>query len=146
MERTTWETVIAIIIGIFLGTMVAVSLWLVKSGKMHLTLPQKSVMVKTNSAPAPTLKTAIPELLVSQPVNNSVVNNKTITVSGRALDFSLVIISQIGGDTPVKADNNGAFKSDISLDEGDNEIAVTALWPDGQTKQQILIIVYQKKT
>lgn len=146
MERTTWETITAIIVGILLGALVAVSLWFVKSGKIHFALPQKTIspIATKKTEPKPNVAQSA-ELTVSQPQNYSVLSEKSLTLTGSAAGSSLILVSQNSGDTVLKADKNGSFKTEVTLIEGDNEINLLALWPNGETKEQKIIIVYQKK-
>lgn len=144
MERTTWETVFAIIVGVVLGTLVAISIWFVKTGRINLNFA--SQMTKTVVTPTPISSPQSPfTLLISQPHDGSVTSDQKITVAGKTERFARVIVSQNNQDTIARADQDGLFKVNLTLDEADNEILVTSMAKNGETKQETLIIVYQKK-
>lgn len=72
-----------------------------------------------------------PELSVTNPVNNYVTNNPSVTISGTASDVTSGLFSvavKINANAPVAVDVNadGSFTYDISLTEGANTIVVTA--------------------
>ncbi len=143
MERTTLETVAAIIVGIILGTLVAVSLWLFKNNKISLNLKPNAAKVTITPQPQKTPQNFF--LTLTQPQDQAVVNDPKISLVGKTAGFSRVIISQNEQDLIIKADNNGSFTANLTLDEGDNEITVTSFGPNQSFKQQNLTIVYQKK-
>lgn len=143
MERTTWETILAVIVGVLLGTLVAISIWFVKTGKINLNFAPQTT--KTVATPTPkSLQLSPFTLLISQPHDGSVVNNQKVAVSGKTAASSQILVSQNNQDTLTQADQDGLFKVDIALDEGDNQILVTSIAKSGDTKQETLIIVYQK--
>lgn len=145
MERTTTETILAIIVGIVLGTVVAVSIWMIKSGKINLNLASRLNKSVTTQKPTPSPQNSAFTLVISQPKDNIVVNDPKITLSGKTAESARVLIAQNSQDSVVNTDQDGFFKTNITLDEGDNEIIVTSFLASGQSKQQSLTLVYQKK-
>lgn len=72
-----------------------------------------------------------PELSVTNPVNNYVTNNPSVTVSGTASDVTSGLASvtvKMNGNAAISVDVNadGSFAYGISLTEGANTIVVTA--------------------
>ncbi len=143
MERTTTETIFAIIVGIVLGTIVAISIWFVKTGRVNFNFAVP--LTKTVTTPTPKNSQPVPfTLLISQPNDGMVVKEQKITVTGKTAGSGRVLVSQNSQDTVVLADKDGLFKASITLDEGDNEIIVTSFSAIGETKQQSLTVVYKK--
>lgn len=147
MERTTLETLLAVIVGIILGTVVVVSFWFVKTGRVNINLIQP--LTKTTTVSTPTVlvtqKTVPFSLEISQPENGAVVQNQKIIVSGKTGANAQVLISDSTSDLVINADKDGIFQTNWTLDSGDNEIIITSLSQNGETQQQSLMVVYEKK-
>lgn len=77
-------------------------------------------------------------LSVTSPVNNAVVTNPKVTVSGHTVPGADVGIN----DMDIKADTNGNFSTTITLDEGENTIDVIASDADGNASEQMLTVTY----
>ena len=144
MERTTTETIVAIIVGVVLGTLVAISIWLVKTGRINLNFTQSISQTVGRPTPTPRSQDSPSTLLISQPSDESVVSEAKIVVAGKTAVSATVLVSQNNQDTVGLSDKDGIFKINITLDEGDNEITVTSINQNGQSKQQLLTVVYKK--
>lgn len=85
-----------------------------------------------------TVDTVAPSLNVTSPTQGSITNKKTITVSGTTSDsISTPVTVKISVGTKdqgaVTVGGDGSFTKDVTLDEGINEIKVTATDSAGKT-------------
>lgn len=75
----------------------------------------------TTTPPAAPLQKMI-SLTVSSPTNGQIVSTPTVTVSGKTIPNADVAVN----DKDLKANASGNFTTVLTLDEGDNNISVTA--------------------
>ncbi len=87
---------------------------------------------------AETAASQIP-LTVSSPASNSTVASPTVSVSGKTTAGAEVFANdQIG-----RADNQGNFYFQVSLDEGENEILILANDKSGNSAEKDIVVTYQ---
>ncbi len=129
---------------------------LVKSQKASQTPGQKEMM--TGATPATDESPLVPSgqpagksnttamltkieqitLTVSSPLNNSTVTSSKVTVKGKTLAKAEVYANEAEG----VADGSGNFSLSVTLDDGDNEILVTAVDADGNVAETVVAVSY----
>lgn len=77
-------------------------------------------------------------LTISEPANNIVTTSSTITVKGKTVGNADVSVNE----KDLKADAQGNFSTTITLDEGENIIAVLAVDQRGNFVEQDLLVMY----
>lgn len=82
-----------------------------------------------------------PEFKITGPENNSSSNKPQIVVTGFADPTHSIVV----GETIAMVDGNGAWKAEISLESGKNEILVKAKDLKGRESSQYLIVTYDPK-
>ena len=87
----------------------------------------------------PTLLETKLELEILSPVDGLITSIPTIVLNGSSAPFTEVQID----DKVIKADMYGNFSTKITLDEGDNEIVITANNEDGDYVEKTLLVVYE---
>ncbi len=75
---------------------------------------------------------------ITSPADESVVENQSITITGKTLAGALVSVN----DATVDADANGNFSIQVTLDEGPNVFDITASDADGGTATTQLVTSY----
>lgn len=78
-------------------------------------------------------------LEVSQPKNKAVVNNPTLTITGKTSPTAEVFIN----DLQLTADAQGSFSAPVILEEGENVIVVVANDNQGNFAEQELIVTLE---
>ena len=78
-------------------------------------------------------------LTIVSPANGAVVSTSSVVISGKTLPKADVSI----GDNELAADVKGNFSATISLEEGENYIAIEAAGDDGNFAEQELLITYE---
>lgn len=148
------ENFIAIILGLILGTVVAVGFWTSKNNGLKLTLPKfsfpnVSFLQKPLPTVIPTPTSSITEekffLNINSPQDDIIVNKNEIEISGRTTNEATIIISVDKEDTTVFPDSNGNFSLKISLNSGPNTIITTATDPKNNSEQIIRTIIFQEQ-
>lgn len=81
-------------------------------------------------------------LTVSEPANNMVTTNPTVTVKGTTVAGADISVNE----KDLKADAQGNFSTTIALDEGENVIAVLAIDQVGNFVEQDLIVTFDSGT
>lgn len=102
-----------------------------------LNSPLPSATVTTNQKNKPANFISIP-LNISVPVNGASFSNPTLTVKGKTIAKAEVIVNE----TDTAADTSGNFTADITLDEGDNIISITAIDAEGNSTEKELTVSY----
>lgn len=115
------------------------------------TLMRNRTEESVNVAPTPVVEEATPTpsieadvsegltLTIRSPADKSTVTTATVTVSGTAAPLADVFIN----DTEAKADSTGKFSVPITLDEGENTIAISANDADGNYAEKQITVTYE---
>lgn len=115
------ETVIAIILGIGLGSVIAVTLIF----STHKTEISEKKVINTKDTPTViNFPSTTSEFTVIEPLNNTSTTKDTITVKGKAPSNSLVVIQSKTTEKIVKAENN-LFSIDMPITLGENSMVIT---------------------
>ncbi|QQG44761.1 MAG: hypothetical protein HYW86_02495 [Candidatus Roizmanbacteria bacterium] len=136
------ETIIAIVLGIGLGVIVAVVL--VIQNRAAQIKRSKPITTALNSIPTPLVKNINVEVLeINNPQSGEIVSSKSVTIKGKVAQGSLVIIqSQI--KTQIIKDSPEKLEIDFPLAMGENIIHITVYPKDQQinSKEKELKIYY----
>lgn len=118
-----------------------------RSQSGQTTAPSYSTPTTTRSTPsqpaAPSQPSQTPaqnqiSLTVISPTNGQQVSTATLVVKGKTVPNADVAVN----DKDIKADASGNFSTTISLDEGDNEILVTASDANGNSSEWSGTVTY----
>lgn len=131
------ETIFAILAGLALGTLTALGAWKITQ-KKEITLP--SIQQKASLPPKPTLT-----MTLTQPENEALFSKPEASVSGQTQAGTQIIINGPGDDQALMASSDGSFSAKVNLEEGQNEIVVTALTVDGLEKSETRTVTYTKE-
>lgn len=131
------ETIFAITAGLILGVLAALGAWKI-SQKKEINLP----LIQQE----PSIPTKLPfTLTLTQPENDALLEKPEASVSGKTQSNTQVIINGPLDDQVIKSSNDGSFSAKVSLDEGANQIVVTALNSDGSEKSETRTVTYTKE-
>lgn len=78
-------------------------------------------------------------LTVTNPVNNATVVTPNIQVKGQTVPNADISVNEVD----VQANTSGAFTANLTLDEGENPIVVTAVDASGNYSETELTVTYQ---
>ncbi len=132
------EVLFAVIFGIVLGGIILFGINLANNS---VTNTQTATKNDIKATPTPTPNTSPKKLEIISPQNHSVVVEKTLTISGKAVPFSNVAIVTESDDLIISASEEGTFSAEINLIGGENTITVTDLLEDHTFETQIITVI-----
>ena len=134
------EVILAIVGGVALGLLVIGGLWWTNKATTEENL---------NITPTPVLEqpptlTSAPSLSLEiiSPEDESIIEEEKITLEGKTVPESVVVVIYSEGENIVEADKEGNFETEITLVGGANEIKITAYDEEGNQAKKNLTLIY----
>lgn len=118
------EVLLAIIVGIILGAVILFGIRLANESSSPETPGQNG-----NVVPTPTT-TASETLSIITPVNHSVTDEKTVTLTGKTDPGATLAVVSEEDDLIIEAGPEGTFSAQINLISGENIITVSQVLKD----------------
>ena len=147
------DLLITIILGFVVGLIFAYGVWTAQQSLKNpqqiispqpTTIPaSESAQLNSDQPPTDTSTNQAGEKIftISYPYQYLLTDNKKLTVKGRAnQQASILLIAESGQQTAVP-DQDNDFVLDVNLITGINNLAVFAVWPDGQTQRTDLQVI-----
>ena len=131
MASMKQERVILSFIMVIIGLLVAGVAFYLYQGTKSIPSSKTSILVPS---PTPTPITTSVYLNVDSPTDESVVGNKTVTVSGKTTPDATVVIMTNSDQKVVQPSTQGDFSTTIIITDGANLIRVTSFGSDGQSE------------
>jgi hypothetical protein len=100
-------------------------------------------------APTPTATQPTDEehlLQIDNPKDESVSDKKLITISGKTVKGSTIVITTEDGDQVVKPADNGNFTTTQSIPDGTSLLYITAIFPDGSEKKETRTVTFSTES
>lgn len=138
------EKIILSFVAAFIGLLVASVAFYLYQGASGSKI-DKIKTVATDSAPTNKPQSST-SLTVTSPQDESVVSNKTITISGKTLPDATIVILTGSDEQVVTPASNGDFSVTATISDGENLIEVTAIEPNGQQSIVTKTITYSTET
>ncbi len=124
------ERVILSFIMVLIGLLVAgIAFYFYQPTKV---VSDKSSVGNSNESITPTPKPTI-FLVLNEPANESVVSNKTLSLSGKTNPEATVVIITDSDQLVLKPSSQGDFSTTITLSNGQNLITIRAITPNAET-------------
>lgn len=134
------EKIILSFIAIFVGLLVAGGIFYIY--QMTKQIPQDkadTITIKSHPIPTPNSNNY---LTIESPKDEEILDRKTITISGKTLSNTTIIVSTEGSDQVVKPTAMGSYSVTTTIDNGVNLLSVTAIFPDGTEKTVKRTVTY----
>jgi hypothetical protein len=132
------ETILAGVVGFALGLLAAWAVW---------SIPQ--IIPKKEELPPPVSEevTAPKEftLTLSEPLDEAILETPEASVAGKTEAGATVVVAGPLGEEVVEATADGTFSTTVSLEEGVNEIVVTAYGKNDQEVIETRTVSYTKE-
>ena len=135
------EVILAIVGGAVLGLLVIGGLWWTNktTTEENPIVPSPTPLITQ----APTLTPALLlPLEIINPENESIIEEEEITLEGKTMPGSVVVVIYPEGENIVEADEEGNFETEITLVGGANEIKITAYDEEGNQAEKNLTLIY----
>jgi len=127
--------------GILVGPKLSIRIPKITIPKIAITLPTRTPKV-TPGTQSPTEKAAFS---IDKPVNDSVLSESEIPITGSARDATLVVVQGPGGETVSSPESDGTYAATIALVEGRNDIIVTA-YHETEVQELTVTVYYTPET
>jgi len=131
------EVIIAIIIGFFLGLVLAFGFWTANQAVKDKKIEQ-TVKV-SNSTPSPS---PVASFSIDSPENNLVSDKNKIQVSGKTNPLAVIVAYSEDNQNFTTADESGFFSLNVDLVKGSNIYTIKSVDSNDNVKQKELTIVY----
>lgn len=141
------EKVILSIIGVFFGLLVAGSaFYFYKSMANQAKKTDKKIAgINTTKAPIPSPTPSF-FLNIDNPKDESVTDNKTVSISGKTIPGATIIISTASDDQVLNPSSQGDFSTTETIDTGENQLLLTAIAPNGEEVKKMVIVTYSTES
>lgn len=137
------EKIVISFIAVFVGIVVAgIAFYIYQSTKVISPNKTKTVSI---TPPTPTPKATI-YLTLSSPQDGEVFDKKVITVSGKTVPGSLVVISTDIGDQVISPSSVGDFSTTVTIGDGGNTLSITAIAPNGEQATQTRTVTFSTES
>lgn len=139
MTSMKQERVILSFIMVVIGLLVAGVAFYMYQGTKSIPNSRTSILVPS---PTPTPINTSVYLNVDSPTDESVVDNKTVTVSGKTTSDATIVIMTNSDQKVIAPSGQGDFSTTIIIADGTNLIRVIAFGVDGQSTTVQKTITY----
>lgn len=85
-------------------------------------------------------------ITLDAPKDEEVTDKKTLAVAGTTVKNAVVIVTTATNDYVLTPTTNGKFSTTIVLADGQNEITIVAIAPDGQEEKVIRTVTVSSET
>lgn len=138
------ERIVLSFIFILLGLLVA-------GGGFYLyqltkTIPDSKLQTVKVNTPSPTPDTSGDILILDSPNDESVVDNRVVTISGKTTPDATIIVSTDTTDQVVKPTTTGTFSLTQTIGTGTNLIEIRAIFSDGLEKKITRTVTYSTES
>lgn len=136
------EKIVLSFIAIMVGLLVAgIAFFIYQSTK---TIPPSKLPKITINTPSPTItqQPLTVTLSVDQPLDQSVVSSKSITITGKTNPDATIVVNTASDDQVATPTSTGDYSIAETLANGENEITVTAIGSNGQEISKKITVTY----
>jgi hypothetical protein len=102
-------------------------------------------IISLNPTPTPVSSNS-DELMLDEPKDESVVDKKTVTVTGKTLPGSMVIVTSENDEQVATPADNGNFSLTTTLGDGVNIIEVLSILPSGEERKVVRSVTYSTES
>lgn len=136
------EVIFAIFFGLILGAIIIFGIQFAnKASQNAATISPSPTPLVNNQAPTPTS----PEeqlLTVSSPVNNSVINQSSVSITGKTFKKAIIAATSNESEVLSQASEDGTFNFSFPLVGGENQIKIQSQSTDGKSATYDLLVIY----
>lgn len=139
------ERFILSFIALLIGLLVAGGAFYLYQSMKALPSPKDVLTVKPVKS-SPTPDTSGDFITVETPADEAVVDRKIITIAGKTLPDTTIIVSSDTEDQVIKPASNGNYTLTQTIGDGVNILQITAIFPDGSEKKISRTITYSTES
>lgn len=137
------EKIILSFIATLFGLLVAgIAFYLFQTTKTVPNTNTKAASIIISPAPTPLPSVS---LVLDQPKDEEVVDNKTLIVSGKTQGNAIIIIILDSLEDVVTPAANGSFSTTVNLSDGQNVLEVISIAPNGESMRVKKTVTYSEE-
>lgn len=137
------EKIILSFIAALIGIVVAIAgFFLYQSTKKVKPAEVKKITI---DSPSPTPKSSV-FITIERPRDEDVVDERIITISGKTIPNAKIVVLTQSNEEAAVAAGNGNFSTEITLDNEENIIEISAIAPNGEIAKTKLTVTYTTET
>jgi hypothetical protein len=134
------EKVVLSFVAILVGLVVAgIAFFIYQSTKI---IPQNKIPKIVINSPTPLPGTSHLFLSIDTPSDETVVANKSLTISGKTIQNATLIINTSSDTQVVNPASNGNYSVTVTLDDGENQVTIIAIAPNGEEMKKTITVTY----
>lgn len=131
------ETLLAGLVGFAAGLLAAWAVWSLPQFLPQKQTPPASVQEVNQSQ--------VFALTLTSPEDETMATEAQTQVNGQTSAGAILVIDGPLEDKVIEASADGSFSATLALEEGTNEIAVTAYAPTGEETTQVRTVIFTKE-
>lgn len=141
------ERIVLSFIAVLLGLLVAgVAFYFYQSTKAIPPSTIDKISIKPTKTPVrAATKTPGYFLTLDEPKDELVVSKKIIKVSGKTAKGTIIVISTNSNDEVIEPTATGNFSTTMNIEDGQNQIMVTAIYPNGEEENLVRTISFSEE-
>lgn len=138
------ERIVLSFIAVLIGILVAAGGFYFYQTTKLVSVPQTKNNTSVTPLPNNIKPTPLPSisLSVDSPQDEEVVDNKSVTVSGKTTPGAVLIVSTNSNDDTITPASNGNFSTTVTINDGPNQIEITAVAPNGESTKVIRTVTF----
>ena len=140
------EKVVLSFVAVLVGLIAAgIAFYLYQATRTIPASQSKPITIIITPTPAP-LSDKEHLLKLDDPKNGSVYDKKLITVSGKTVTGTSLVVSTEESDQVVTPEGNGNFTLTTTIPDGTSVLSVKAIFPDGSEKTEALTVTFSTES
>lgn len=137
------EKIILSLIAALIGIVLAIGAFFIYQSTKKVNDSDIKKITIENPSPTPSSSVFV---TIERPKDEEVVDDRIITISGKTVpDAKIVVLTESNEEAGVAA-NNGNFSTEITLDDGENIIEVSAIARNGEIAKAKLTVTYSTES
>src|SRR5579872_5339355 len=135
------EKIIVSFVSVFFGLLVAGIAFYFYQGAKTVT-PTKLLATLPSTTPTPTPIKSTAFITVDNPNDETIVTSGTINISGKTRPGATIVIVTPIDQQVVTSTKDGSFSATTTISDGENQIDITAINPDGSQATAIRTVSF----
>lgn len=137
------DTLVASIIGLALGLVAAIGLWVVPRMLQKSTQLQPKTESSETASGSDKSPTSSQDLAVNSPFDGEIIKSSQIKITGTAVKDALIVVTSSETQKVTRA-NDGNFSVDFDLKEGGNSLVVSALYANNEVSKNLNVFYFSE--
>lgn len=137
------EKIILSFIAVLIGLLATGFAFFIYQGTKTIPSDKIKTIVVKNPSPIPASSVF---LVIDNPIDESVVDKKVISISGKTTQNATIIISTNAVDEVIEPSSSGVFTTTATIQDGANSIEITAIAPNGEEIKAVRTVTFSTES